>query len=138
VLQRFAEFELEAVTECWRAARECLPLINATRPYDSGTDEDVLQINTANLSNAHNKLIDAIGRHEIFLPAPIVETLDGIGRVIRMELSNIRHAEHFEGTWWEDGEKNRDELKTLCNTLLKQVKSRAGELHAEMVDENQT
>lgn len=45
VLQRFAEFELEAVTECWRAARACLPLINATRPLDSGTNEEVLQKN---------------------------------------------------------------------------------------------
>jgi hypothetical protein len=134
VLQRFAEFELEAVTECWRAARACLPLINATRPFDSGTDEEVLRTNYANLSDAHNKLIEATGRHEVFLSAPIVETLDGIGHVIRTELSNIRHNEYFKGTWWKDGERNRNEFKTLCNTLLKQVKSRAGELRAEMVD----
>jgi hypothetical protein len=43
LLQRQAEFELEALTECWRAARACLPLINATRPVDSGTDVEVLQ-----------------------------------------------------------------------------------------------
>lgn len=137
VLQRFAEFELEAITECWRFARACLPLINATRPLDSGTDEEVLQKNYANLSDAHNKLIDAIGRHEVFLQVAIVETLDGIGLVIRLELSNIRHNEHFKGTWWEDGERNRNEFQTLCNTLLKQVKSRAGELRAEMVSGNE-
>jgi hypothetical protein len=137
VLQRFAEFELEAITECWRAACACLPCINATRPSDSGTDEKGLQANCATLSEAHNKLIDAIGRHEVFLPAAIVETLDGIGRVIRLELSNIRHEAHFTGTWWEDGKKNREEFKALCNTLLKQVKSRAGELRAELVDDNE-
>lgn len=137
VLQRFAEFELEAITECWRFTRACLPLINTTRPLDSGTDEEVLQKNYANLSDAHNKLIDAIGRHEVFLQVAIVETLDGIGHVIRLELSNIRHNEHFKGTWWEDGERNRNEFKTLCNTLLKQVKSRAGELRAEMIDGNE-
>jgi len=137
VLQRFAEFELEAVTECWRAARACLPLINATRPLDSGTNEEVLQKNYANLSAAHDKLIDTIGRHEVFLPASMVETLDGIGRVIRLELSNIRHEEHFNDTWWEYGKKNHDEFKTLCDTLLKQVKSHAGELRVEMVGGNE-
>jgi hypothetical protein len=94
VLQRFAEFELEAITECWRAARACLPLINATRPHDSGTDETSLQTNYANLSEGHNKLIDALGRHELFLSPPVIETLETIARVIRMELSNIKHEEH--------------------------------------------
>ena len=37
LLQRFAEYELEGIVECWRAARACVPLINATRPIDSGT-----------------------------------------------------------------------------------------------------
>lgn len=130
VLQRFAEFELEGITECWRAASACLPLINAIRPYDSGTDENVLQTNYANLSAAHNKLIETIGRHELFLSSAIVDTLEVIGRVIRGELSNIRHDEHFKGSWWKDGERNRGEFKQLCNALLKQVKSRAGELRA--------
>lgn len=137
VLQRFAEFELEAITECWRAARACLPWINATRPSDSGTEEKVLQANYANLSDAHDKLIDAVGRHEVFLQAAIVETLDGLGHVIRMELSNIRHEEHFTGAWWEDGKKNREEFNALCNTLLEQVKSRASELRAELVNDNE-
>jgi hypothetical protein len=137
VLQRFAEFELEAVTECWRVTRACLPLINATRPLDSGTNEEILQKNYANLSAAHDQLIDTIGRHEVFLPSSIVGTLDEIGRVIRLELSNIRYMEHFKGTWWEDGKRNREEFKPLCNTLLKQVKSHAGELRAEMVDGNE-
>lgn len=135
LLQRLAEFELEAITECWRAARACLPLINATRPYDSGTDEGMLQRNFANLSEAHNKLVETMGRHELFLPTAVVETLDGIGRAIRKELSNIRHEEHFEGSWWEDGKKNRDEFKRLCDALLQQVKSRTAELRAESIDE---
>src|SRR3990170_3393076 len=91
LLQRLAEFELEAITECWRAARACLPLINATRPVDSGTDEDNLRVNAANLSEGHNKLIEAIGRHELFLSGPVVETLVAIGRAVRMELSQIHH-----------------------------------------------
>src|SRR3972149_5492643 len=103
LLQRLAEFELEAITECWRAARACLPLMNATRPYDSGTDENVLQVHFANLSEGHNKLIDVIGRHEMFLSRTVVETLDAVGRVLRMELSSIRHPEHFKGSWWEGG-----------------------------------
>jgi hypothetical protein len=37
LLQRFAEYELEGIVECWRSARACVPLINATRPEDSGT-----------------------------------------------------------------------------------------------------
>ena len=138
VLQRLAEFELEAITECWRAARACLPLINATRPYDSGTDEGTLQTNFANLSEAHNKLVETMGRHELYLPTAVVETLDGIGRAIRTELSNIRHNEHFKGSWWEDGEKNRDEFKRLCDALLQQVKGRAAELRAESTAEAET
>lgn len=118
-----------------------------SRPYQQRTEsgqptqenrfKHLVCQHTANLSDAHNKLIDAIGRHEVFLQVAIVETLDGIGHVIRLELSNIRHNEHFKGIWWEDGERNRNEFKTLCNTLLKQVKSRAGELRAEMIDGNE-
>lgn len=132
LLQRLAEFELEAITECWRAARACLPLINATRPYDSGTDEATLQANFANLSECHNKLIEVIGRHEMFLSKAVVDTLDGIGRVIRMGLSNIRYDRHFDGSWWKDGEKNRGDFKQLCDLLLGQVRERAGELREEV------
>jgi hypothetical protein len=131
LLQRLAEFELEAITECWRAARACLPLINATRPYDSGTDEHVLLVHFANLSEGHNKLIEVIGQHEMFLSSALVDTLDAIGRVIRAELSNIRNDEHFKGSWWKDGEKNRGDFKQLCDSLLNQVRGRAGELRAE-------
>jgi hypothetical protein len=131
LLQRLAEFELEATTECWRAARACLPLINSTRPHDSGTDENVLRRHFANLSEGHDKLIDVMGRHEMFLSSAIVDTLDAIGRVIRTELSNIRHDEHFKGSWWKDGEKNRGDFKQLCDSLLNQVRTRAGELRTD-------
>lgn len=131
LLQRLAEFELEAITECWRTARACLPLINATRPPDSGTDETILQANFTNLSEAHNKLIEVVGRHEMFLSKTVVDTLDAIGRVIRMELSNIQYHKHFEGSWWEEGEKNRSEFKQLCDSLLTQIRDRAGELRVE-------
>ncbi len=130
VLQRLAEFELEALTECWRAARACLPLINATRPPDGGIDEDTLRLNFVNLSDGHNKLIEAIGRHEIVLSPSVIETLDAIGRVIRLELSHIRHHEHFRGPWWEEGDKNRGDFQRLCNLLLGQVRDRAAELRA--------
>ncbi|OFW10414.1 MAG: hypothetical protein A3H96_02480 [Acidobacteria bacterium RIFCSPLOWO2_02_FULL_67_36] len=131
VLQRLAEFELEAITECWRAARACLPLINATRPLDSGTDEDTLGARYKDLSDGHNKLIETLGRHELFLSPAAIDTLDAIGRVVRMEMSNIRYDEHFKGSWWEDGKKNRDEFKALCDELLRQSKDRAGELRAD-------
>src|SRR5882672_1086527 len=81
LLQRFAELELEAIAECWRAARACLPLINATRPLDSGIGESaeaILLSNTKLLTDAHNVLITASGRHEPFLPTRIVELLDNI------------------------------------------------------------
>ncbi|SRR5258708_21395682 len=128
VLQRLAEFELEAITECWRAARACLPLINATRPHDSGIDEDVLQARYTDLSDGHNKLLEALGRHEIFLSPPVIDVLDGIGRIVRLELSNIRHHEHFKGEWWEQGEKNLEDFKQLCDALSIQVRARAAEL----------
>ncbi|MFQ5881430.1 MAG: hypothetical protein ACE5I9_02995 [Candidatus Methylomirabilales bacterium] len=136
LLQRLAEFELEAITECWRAARACLPLINATRPLDSGTDETVLQANLESLSDGHNKLIDAIGRHEMFLSREVIGTLDEIGRVLRLELSSIRHHEHFAGSWWDDGQRNRNQFQQLCSTLLNQVKTRAGELRADVSSES--
>ena len=63
VLQRLAEFELEALTECWQAARACLPLINETRPINSGIDEAVLKTNYERLSEGHDKLIETLGRH---------------------------------------------------------------------------
>lgn len=66
------------------------------RPRDSGTDEDVLQTNFAHLSEGHNKLIEVLGRHEIFLSPAVIDTLDGIGRVVRMELLR-RRARGFLG-----------------------------------------
>ncbi len=136
VLQRFAEFELEAITECWRAARACLPLINSTRPCDSGTDEAGLEANWASLSEGHNRLIAAIGRHEMFLSAELIGTLDSLARVLRLELSNIRHHERFAGSWWDDGERNRAQFQELCSTLLNQVKTRATELRADVSPES--
>lgn len=135
LLQRLAEYELEAITDCWRAARACLPLINATRPLDSGTDEAVLTANATNLSEAHNTLIGVIGRHEMFLSKPVVDTLDAIARVVRLELSSIRHHEHFTGSWWDKGEKNSADFKQLCDALLVQVRERAQELRAETSSE---
>lgn len=135
LLQRQAEFELEALTECWRAARACLPLINATRPVDSGTDLEVLQANAQRLSDAHNKLIEAVGRHELFLSQPIVNTLDGIGKVLRLELSNIRYHKPFEGDWWDKGEANRTEFQKLNDLLLGQVKARVVELRVKAAEE---
>jgi hypothetical protein len=129
--QRFADLELEAIAQCWRAARACLPLINATRPHDSGTDREVLQANVNRLSDAHNALIEAVGRHEPFLPAAMVETLDAIGRVLRSELSHIRYHPAFEGNWWEDGELKRREFAEHCDALLVQVRTRTAELRAE-------
>ena len=130
VLQRLAEFELEATTECWRAARACLPLINATRPHDSGTDEDVWQARYKDLSEGHNRLLEMLGKHEIFLSSTVIEVLDGLGRVVRLELSNIRHYEHFKGDWWEQGEKNRGDFKLLCDALSVLVRARTAELRA--------
>ena len=135
LLQRLSEFELEALTECWRASRACLPLINATRPVDSGTDLQVLQANAERLSNAHNKLIEVVGRHELFLSQPIVTTLDAIGKVLRLELSNIRSHKPFEGDWWEKGETNRTEFQKLNDLLLGLVKARVVELRAKAAEE---
>ena len=99
VLQRFAEYELEAIVECWRAARTCLPLINSARPLDSGDGpeaEDTLTSAYSALSNGHNILIENIGRHEPFLPDAIVQTLDTLSQMLRFEMSNIRHHPHFQ------------------------------------------
>jgi hypothetical protein len=131
VLQRFAEYELEAIVDCWRAARACLPLINSTRPLNSGTDEAVLSSNFSRLSEGHDKLIEALGRHEPFLPDSMVDNLDATARVVRLELSNIRYHTHFEGTWWDDGQRNQDEFARLSGTLKTQVRERATALRAE-------
>lgn len=131
LLQRFAEFELEAITECWRAARACLPLLNATRPYDSGTNEDVLVANAKLLGEAHNVLLAAVGRHEPFLAPAIVEELNAIGYVVRLELSHISHHARFKDTWWEDGEKNRVTLQAHSDALLALVQARMAQLRAK-------
>jgi hypothetical protein len=131
LLQRFAEYELDAITDCWRAARACLPLINATRPLNSGTDEAVLTANATALAEAHNTLIGVLGRHEMFLSTAVVDTLHGIARVVRLELSQIHDNKHFDGSWWEKGEKNSGDFMQLCDSLLIQVKERAQELRAE-------
>jgi len=135
LLQRFAEFELEALTECWRAARACLPLINGTRPHDSGTDLDRLNASTSQFSRAHNALIEALGRHEVHLPSTIVEQLDGLGRVVRLELSQIGHRKPFEGDWWDQGDMNRSEFKSLCDQLLLLVRARVTALRGEAAPE---
>ena len=131
LLQKFAELELSAIAECWPAARACLPRINATRPHDSGTDEAVLAANAKELADAHNVLIEVTNRHEPFLRTPIVQLLEAIGRVVRLELSNIQHYEHFKGDWWEKGEKNQRELKEHTDALLVLVKARILQLRAE-------
>ncbi len=136
LLQRFSEYELEGIVECWRAARACLPLMNATRPIDSGTDEHVLAANAKALSDAHNVLIAVAAKHEPFLPADVVATLDAIANTVRLELSNIQHHQPFVGDWWEAGERNAREVERLCAVLLKQVKERSTELRSEQESED--
>lgn len=135
LLQRWAEFELEGLTECWRAARACLPLMNGTRPHGCGTDDVRLRTAASQLSDAHNALIGALGKHELFLPATVVDNLASIGRLVRLELSNIDHHEPFTNHWWEDGEKNSTECKGLCEVLLVHVRARASELRTEASSE---
>jgi hypothetical protein len=132
LLRRFAEFELEAITECWRAARACVPLLNSTRAIDSGTDEGILAVRKQELSDAHNALLSTIGRHEPFLPDDVAGKLEAIRRVVALELSNIHHHRHFEGDWWDKGEANQRALKELTDGLLTHVKARANELRADL------
>jgi hypothetical protein len=131
LLQRFAELELEAITECWRAAWACTPLLNATRPHDSGTDEAQLLSNTKLLGEAHNALLAAVGRHEPFLPTAILENLENIRQVVALELSNIGTYKHFEGEWWAQGARNQERLKTLTDSLVGQVRARTAQLREE-------
>src|SRR5687767_11304837 len=67
VLRRLAEFELEAIQQCWSAAWSVVPLLNATRATDSGTDEALLTTRANALAEAHNKLLDTLGRNRPFL-----------------------------------------------------------------------
>lgn len=138
VLQRFAEYELEAIVECWRAARTCLPLINSARPLDSGDGpeaEDTLTSAYSALSNGHNILIENIGRHEPFLPDAIVQTLDTLSQVLRFEMSNIRHHPHFQGTWWTEAAENQRVFAETCSQLQRQVRQRTSELREQATTE---
>jgi hypothetical protein len=135
LLQRFAEYELEGLVECWRAARACVPLINATRPLDSGTDKDVLAKRTKALSDGHNALLATTIKHEPFLPVDIIATLDAISTTLRFELSQINRGTPFvtdaDRDWWDEGKKNRDKVEELSAVLLRQVRERARTLRAE-------
>ena len=115
LLQRLAEFELEAVTECWRSARACLPLINATRPFDSGIDEGILE---ARYSGCLRDIIGCLrlsASMKSSCPFAVIGALDALGRVVRLELSNIRHHEHFDGDWWEQGQRT-ERISSSCVT----------------------
>ena len=130
LLQRFAELELEAITECWRAARACLPALNATRPVDSGTEEAVLAANFNRLSATHNALLSAVGQHEPFWPrkSSSNSTRSDISHDWRCLTSSITSTSRC--TWWEDGEKNRLEVHFTAHhdALLALVKARVAEL----------
>lgn len=128
LLQRFAELELNAITACWQKARACLPLINAIRPHDSGTNKDLLTARAEELGDAHNELLEVLGQHEPFLPPAMAVAMDQIGRVVRLELSQIRTHKAFEGDWWEKGAKNQADVATLTGALLVLVKQRIAEL----------
>ncbi len=75
-------------------------------------------------------MLEALGKHEIFLSPAVIEVLDGLGRVVHLELSNILHYEHFKGDWWEKGEKNRNNFQQLCDALSVLVRARVAELRA--------
>ena len=110
-------------------------MINDTRPVDSGTDEDRLNAAWSALGTAHNQLLIAHGRHEPFLPDAIIQSLETIGRIVRLELSYISHHPHFEGDWWEDGERRRDEFEAMLSLFRQQVRDRAAELRVSATTE---
>ena len=76
LMQRFAEMELEALRECWRTARACLPAINAPRAINGGTDLADLARDTEALRVAHNALLESLNKHEPFLGDDVVELLE--------------------------------------------------------------
>ncbi len=63
----------------------------------------------------------------------MIDVLDGLGRIVRTELSGIRHYEHFKGDWWKEGAKNRDDFKRVCDALSVLVRARTAELRASQV-----
>jgi hypothetical protein len=131
LLQRLAELEIDATVECWKAANGCLPLFNAIRPHDGGRDERALQQSYDALTSSHNTFLGVLGQHEVFLSETIAGTLEDIGKMVRLELLQVRVHPHFDGTWWEEGEKNRSRLAELEEQLSTQVRGRVAQLRAE-------
>jgi hypothetical protein len=126
--QRLSEFELQGLADCWRAARRCVPLINAPRAINSGTDPEVLKHHTTALADGQNELLEAMNRHEPFLGEAIVELLDGIRQGCYGELLQIQHTEHFERDWWTRGAANQETVRKLTDQLKEAVRRRVAEL----------
>jgi len=114
--------------------RACTPLINATRPINSSTDEAVLREHLNQLVDGHNKLLEVSLRHEPFLPQSIVDTLHRSSEVLRLEISNINYHPHFVGDWWDAGERNSGNYALLCDALRAQVRERSTVLRTQSED----
>lgn len=135
LLQRFSEFELEAVVACWRAARKCVPLINATRPSDSGTNLTELNERYQALAAGHNDLLLAMGEHELFLSKELMGTLEIARRALALELSNITHHEKFVGSWWDEGQRNRAEFAAALTSVRDQMREVTAKLRSEIAED---
>jgi hypothetical protein len=129
LLQRFAEYEFQALTECWRAAKACEPLLNAMRPDDA--DKAALPANAKALSIAHDRLLRVTGRHAPFLPQVSSRALDSMTRILRLEISNYQTDKDFVLDLKDKGLKNRSEFEALVNVLLAEVQQRVSELRNE-------
>lgn len=128
IQQRFAELELDAITTCWRTSRQLLPLHYAVRAADSGTDETSLQERARALAESHDEALASLQQHEPFLPQEIADTMDEVLTIVRAELSDIQHHEHFVGPWWDEGQRHHEAVGALTNRMLEQVKTRTSAL----------
>lgn len=87
--------------------------------------------NARRLGDAHNVLIEVLGKHEVFLPDSVTTLIGALARTVRLELSHIQHHERFGGSWWDEGEANQLAFKATCDELRALVRLRTAQLRAE-------
>jgi hypothetical protein len=127
------EIEFQALTDIWKAVSTLRSQIADLRPSMSvnSPDEDPegkLQERFTILHEALTALQQAIDNPGPFYAEAVFAEVDKLLRIAKREELQLRVEEPFTPSWYDDGEKNKNEFNDQADVVAKVMRNRIAQL----------
>lgn len=105
------------------------PELDSTEP--GKTYEETIQARIVRALEIGNMTIDTIERNKPFYAKAIYDELGKIIKLIKTEIIEVRHGDRLTKKYWEDGQKNLNELVQLTDNVCEAIRNRIGNLETK-------